>query len=149
MTDQIMPEVAIGDHQPARKRWVYVALAVALLVVVLAGGILYAARGGSGPTLDSAEKACNDGRPGTTLADGGKTLIVDMAGTTQTLAGQGGVDAATEVCLLQHLGAPAAVIQHMDSTRALDGRQTDSWGDFTAAWTYLPADGLDMTIQQR
>ena len=34
----------------------------------------------------------------------------------------------------------------INSTRALDGMQTDSWHDITARWTYHPDDGLDITL---
>jgi hypothetical protein len=143
-------ELATPPATPAKPRraWLWIALAVSLVVVLGFGAYLALGRT-SGPTLDGALKACNGGRPGTQLADGGKTLIVDMMGTTQMLAGKGGVDAATEACILSYLKAPAAVVEHMDSTRALDGRQEDAWGDFKAAWTYHPDDGLDITIQQK
>ena len=42
---------------------------------------------------------------------------------------------------------PDAVRQHVSTTRALDGQQTDSWTGYTARWTYHPDDGLQMTIQ--
>lgn len=136
---------------PARRpRRALLLVALAAAVVLLGGlvvGIAYF--GGGGPTLEAAEKACNDGIPGTDLVDAGKTLIVDMEGPVDTVEGKGGVNAADVTCILDKLGAPAAVVQKMASTRALDGRQTESWGDFTATYTYHPDRGLDMTIEQR
>ena len=38
------------------------------------------------------------------------------------------------------------VTQHIESTRALDGMQTDEWDDMKARWTYHPDDGLSLTL---
>lgn len=137
--------------RPRKLRWPWVFLAACIVVMLLiGGGIFYALTRLTGPTLAGAEKECNDGPPGTTLADGGKTLIIDGKSESEALNGQGrGVDTATEACILKYLGATAAVISHMESTRALDGRQTDSWDGFTASWTYHPDNGLDITIQKK
>jgi hypothetical protein len=45
------------------------------------------------------------------------------------------------------LKVPQAVRSHMEQTRALDGRQTDTWPGFTASWTYHPEQGLDVVVQ--
>lgn len=136
---------------PKKPRWHWILLAVGVVVALLISGGAYSAYTHlSGPTLAGAEKQCNDGPPGTTLADSGKTLIIDGKSESQQLNGQGtGVDAKTEACILENLGVTAAVLNHMENTRALDGRQTDSWSNFTASWTYHPDDGLDITIQKK
>jgi hypothetical protein len=144
---------AYPEPQPQQRKprppWVVLAAVIAA-VLLIAAGTFYAYTRLSGPTLAGAEKQCNDGPPGTTLADGGKTLIIDGRSESQQLNGQGtGVDSKTEACILKNLGVTAAVLNHMDNTRALDGRQTDSWDGFTASWTYHPDDGLDITIQKK
>ena len=138
--------IATAPPPSKRRPWKWIALAAGIVVILLAGGIFYFAARDTGPTLAAVDKTCNRGRSGTTLADGGKTLIVDNQGAHQQLAG---VDVETEACILRGLGTPASVISHMSQTRALDGRQSDSWGEFRAAWTYHPDDGLDITITQR
>ena len=92
-----------------------------------------------------AVKSCNDGRTDTRLGDGGKTLIINASGDPIKSI----VDVQTEACILDYLKTPAAVRAHIEGTRALDGRQTDSWDGFTAAWTYHPDDGLNMTIEAK
>lgn len=131
--------------QPPRSKrlLLWIALAAVIVLAALAGGAYYL--WGRGPTLASANKECNIGVPGMRLADGDQTLVID----TINEAGAGGVPEFSLVCVLNHLEAPTAVREHMSSTRALDGRQTDSWGDFTAAWTYHPNDGVDLVIQER
>jgi hypothetical protein len=36
----------------------------------------------------------------------------------------------------------------MDNTRALDGMQTASWGNYEASWTYHPDEGLDVVVTE-
>lgn len=48
--------------------------------------------------------------------------------------------------MLEQLDAPDYVTQHIESTRALDGMQTDEWDDMKARWTYHPDDGLSLTL---
>lgn len=50
-------------------------------------------------------------------------------------------------CVLAALDIPDAVMNHMQATRALDGTQTDSWGELTASWTYHPDNGLDVLVR--
>lgn len=156
------------EWKPPKSRalpWLIAALALALIVAAALAALLAGVRlpgtsdnnGGpvgkvvdavanQGPTLAQAEASCRvPGRSGLTLRDNGKTLIIDTQGEEDL----GGVAVGTLVCVMEYLQAPAAVTEHMDSTRALDGRQTDSWGSFTAGWTYHPDAGVDMVIQQR
>jgi hypothetical protein len=37
----------------------------------------------------------------------------------------------------------------MEQTRALDGRQSETWEDFSASWTYHPDNGLDVLIREK
>ena len=158
-----------ADWQPpAPKNRLLPWLIAALVVAVVAVGILIAAlaAGGDkavgeriagnavveavtdpGPTLAKAKTQCDppDGRGGVSLHDGNKTLIIDTLGEEDSV----GASTTTLYCVLNYLEAPAAVIEHMDSTRALDGRQTSTWESFSAGWTYHPDDGMDLTIQQR
>ena len=43
-----------------------------------------------------------------------------------------------------YLGLPASVEEQMRHTRALDGRQTITHGNYTVTWTYHPDDGLEV-----
>ena len=43
-----------------------------------------------------------------------------------------------QTCVLDELETPPQVQEHIDTTRALDGTQEDSWGDYQARWTYPP-----------
>lgn len=49
-------------------------------------------------------------------------------------------------CFLNELKTPEYVRKHIESTRALDGQQTDKWDGYEARWTYHPDNGLLLTI---
>lgn len=61
-----------------------------------------------------------------------------------------GMDAVvTPECLLAKLQAPSYVSEHLGSTRALDGQQTDEWMGLEARWTYHPDSGTNLTVVDR
>jgi hypothetical protein len=83
-----------------------------------------------------------------TLPFENKTLSINAARISHNdeLLPLGAVSLVTEVAALDALHAPQQVREHIAHTRALDGTQTDAWGEFQARWTYHPDDGLNMTI---
>lgn len=144
---------------PAKSRavpWLIGALAVAVLAAAGLAAMLVLkpgqADGSAAPVSRSdsalavALDACNPAEGlGLALFDGNKTMTIHTLGKERTT----GADPAVLICVMQHLKAPVAVIEHMDSTRALDGRQTDTWPGYEAGWTYHPDNGVNMVIQQR
>lgn len=148
------PQGDWGPPQPTKRGplpWLIGALVVSVLAV---GGLLYVLLGDrahqapvtpvSAPpdrsaALKEVRNTCDD-TGSISLADGGRTLIID-----------GGRSPSTQTymmnCALDHLGASRAIREHVATTRALDGQQTESWPGYTARWTYHPDDGLRMTIQ--
>lgn len=93
--------------------------------------------------LAKAVNACDTSRTGSAIADGGHTLTIDGSGKED----YEGVSVPILECMLTQLAVPEAVKSHMVATRALDGRQTDEWGGFTASWSYHPDSGLDLIIR--
>lgn len=89
--------------------------------------------------LEEAASTCGDVGE---IADAGQTLFFDTKGEDDA-TGDSYIDVA---CVLTALDTPSAVIRHMDTTRALDGTQTDEWDDFRARWTYHPDVGMNLTI---
>lgn len=79
---------------------------------------------------------------GLSLEDEGKTLVFDMKGKEETTGG----DVDELACVLNKLKAPSRVITLMDSTRSLDGKQTETWDGITATWRYHPDAGLDLVF---
>ncbi|MCY1145400.1 hypothetical protein OWR29_45990 [Actinoplanes sp. Pm04-4] len=93
--------------------------------------------------LQQAQDTCDSTRSGTEIADGGYTLTVDSRGEDD-YTGLGYYDLD---CVWTALQMPEAVKAHIGQTRALDGRQEDSWGSFTASWTYHPDAGVSMVVR--
>lgn len=58
----------------------------------------------------------------------------------------GAVGSIFAFCALFALQAPDYIFDLIGTTRAIDGRQSETWGDFRAAWTYHPDSGLNLTI---
>lgn len=159
ISGQMPPNGDWRPPAPERKSRLVPALLGVLSVtaVLVVGGIIGLSKwmkpAAEGPaaaaaiTLADAERFCNLEHVGMKMADGNKTLIIngqDDDGTDEFATEWGNIR-----CVLTNLGGSEALIEHIQSTRALDGRQTDSWGIYTAAWTYHPDAGLDITIQER
>lgn len=47
------------------------------------------------------------------------------------------------------LGLPDALFEKMGQTRALDGRQTESYDDLTVSWTYHPDNGMEIMYEKK
>lgn len=82
--------------------------------------------------------ACTD-KP---LSDDGASVYFDTKGNDDS-SGDSYFDV---VCALQLLEAPTYVLDLISSTRALDGRQSESWDQFRATWGYHPDSGLGISI---
>lgn len=99
-------------------------------------------------SVTGLQQAANDCERGHLVKDEGLSITLDTKGSEE---GNDQIyDEITDVaCLLTELDAPDYVTQHVDSTRALDGQQTDEWGTYEARWTYHPDDGLQITFIDR
>lgn len=91
--------------------------------------------------LDSCEMS--NYTPGVRLGDDGYSLILDMKGTDDIE----GLDFTDLSCVLAEVEIPDSTLAIMESTRALDGRQTGDWDDITATWSYHPDAGLDIVLE--
>jgi hypothetical protein len=115
-----------------------VAAAVALVATNEPGQISLATTA----PLAGAVRACNLG----------SSPYVDVLDSDHTLTIHGDGDEATGLhmdsigCLLGEVDVTGAVVERMDRTRALDGMQDATWGDYSASWTYHPDDGLNVVI---
>lgn len=140
--------------KPARRRWVIPLVALIALATVGAGMFLVLMSVSGRPDIGQvfgprktalrvAYESCGNAGD---LADRDTTLYLDLGGSD---AGSGTLDVGDLVCVLGALNAPVYVLRQVEGTRAIDGRQSESWGSFEASWTYHPDDGLDMLIRER
>lgn len=92
--------------------------------------------------LDQAYLDCGAGD----LGDEGYSLVMDTQGDDDLAAGQ---DSYEDVaCVVAKLDIPDSVVARIDATRALDGMQSATWGEFGASWTYHPDNGLDLIVTE-
>ena len=136
---------AASPRKP-RSRWVAIAIPLGVAAVALLAGppIIRAAQDAMTPRLEKAADTCNL-MTLLIVADEGKTLTLTTAGTSGKSASY--TDIEDVVCVLTELEAPSYVTSHIDSTRALDGQQTNEWDGISARWTYHPKDGLRLVLR--
>lgn len=146
---QSIAHSAEKKHNP----WVFGILGlVAGVVIGLVAGFSYAsptpldaASNTSSDAILASVETCQvvDGK-GITVMDGGKSIELQTSGknTWGTAAPFSDV-----TCVLDELGSPASIQARMETTRALDGRQTGSWSGFTVSWGYHPDNGLNVIVE--
>lgn len=134
----------VAAPRRARSRWVAIAIPLGVAAVALLAGppIIHAAQEAMTPRFETAAEAC-ELMPLLVVADKGTTL-------TLTTAGESGVSYTgieDVACVLTELEVPSYVVSHIDSTRALDGQQTDEWDGISARWTFHPESGLHLVLR--
>jgi len=93
-----------------------------------------------GPTLDELFEGA------VTIADDGKTLTLQ---TSSLEVDRRGVTALVLDCVYEELDVPERVTESIADTRAVDGRQSDGWGDFAIEWNFGHDTGTNVVITQR
>lgn len=95
--------------------------------------------------LIAAVQACKVSAtaPGVALGDEYTSLTLDGQGSSDVE----GVPLDDLYCILDALDMPEVTRELLDSTNALDGRQTASWDGYEAAWSFHPDSGLNVTVQ--
>ncbi len=160
-----MPEAdvyrMIGGEPPAprkSRRGLLVGSVIAGVVLLATAGMLWVILRPDGLTpapgaspsiaanraaLQSAKSTCSPATEAVRVTDGGTTLLFDGYGE-EDFAGAPSIDLT---CIMGALSAPESVQSRMQHTRALDGRQEDTWPGFSASWTYHPDNGLDLIVK--
>lgn len=117
--------------------------AAGVLLSVLVGSIASAVGAAGSQSFQKAADSCNAAHTsGVSVGDKGSSITIDTKGADDT-SGASMDDAA---CILNALSVPDSVISQMDSTRALDGRQSATWADVNASWTYHPDTGVKIIL---
>lgn len=101
---------------------------------------------GSGPTaIETAVEDCGlTDSAGVSVGDDGLSVTLQTTGADNSY----GAEVAELSCVLYGLDVSDSVVSRMDSTRALDGRQTGTWDIFDASWGYHPDDGVNVVIEE-
>ena len=89
------------------------------------------------PPLQAAYDSCSDSDGTLDVGDDGHSLFSDT----------GAEGKLTETaCVLLAIDTPDRIVNEMDSTTALMGRQSAEDGDFTYEWSYHPDNGMNLVI---
>lgn len=93
------------------------------------------------------ETHCDEYMDYATLSDDRSSLVIDTnpSDSSYYRYGEDALDAA-ENCN-EYLGLPDSLMDRFLGTRALDGTQTQSYGDYTVSWTYHPDNGLRIVYE--
>lgn len=124
------------------------ALGVLALIAAACVAVSYWSATASGPGATAPAKGPVEqvaSSCGVSAASDGRSITMRTAGA-KTIGGRSIKDVA---CVLAGLGAPQHIYSLIDATRALDGMQSESWGDYVARWTYHPDNGLTMVIAHK
>lgn len=78
------------------------------------------------------------------IGDGGYTITMQGEPKNSYV----GLPVTDLACILKAVKIPDSVVAEIDSTRALDGTQKDSWDKFQASWTYHPDNGLRIIVTE-
>lgn len=140
-------------RRPRNRNPYYILAALAAVGLLLLAGACADTTGGGIDTkaaeldqsvLETARASCAPGSAYITVGDGGSTLLIDHKGEEDTT----GASIEDVVCVLFELGVPDSVVAQMDSTRALDGRQSAAWDGYEVSWAYHPDTGMDMIVTE-
>lgn len=128
------------------RRWIKIAIAMVLVV----GVIVLLGRCSTGDD-DREERAPRDTRTEIQRVAEFCSVhhLVQDSGTSITMISPGQVTIDKIGCVLGALDAPQRIVGHIESTRALDGQQTEAWDSYSARWTYHPDYGLNITIWEK
>lgn len=139
------PPAGSATPRARQRRWIRPA-AGALGWVVLGGLLGFGAAKVEWPVgspFPAALTACKvDKSSYFDLGDKGTSLTIQSKGEEKS-----GADFADVTCVLDKLEMPDAVATRMDTTRALDGRQSAHWSDIDASWTYHPDNGMNLLLE--
>ncbi|MDT0532305.1 hypothetical protein RM555_25215 [Micromonospora sp. DSM 115977] len=136
-----------------QRRNLLAAAAIGIVVLLTAVGIGLAVSQGSGDSdgtpkakeatfLEEAREGCGDSAlPYAELGDEGRTLTLRSSGKEDA-----GLTWAQLECFWTALEVPDSIRAEIETTRALDGRQTGEWNGKRASWTYHPDNGLRMVV---
>ncbi|QAV70834.1 hypothetical protein ESZ53_10515 [Salinibacterium sp. UTAS2018] len=105
----------------------------------VAGGVVDAAQ--PSPIIAATETCGVEDSLYIVVGDDGASLSMDSTGEESK-----GAPYSDILCVLDELDTPDSVLNRINSTRALDGRQSADWGNFSASWGYHPNSGANIII---
>lgn len=127
--------------QPPGLRRRYLLVGAAVVAVLLVAGAVIAFTSRSSPFEVAREKCGAASDAYARLGDDGKTLTLRSVGKESR-----GLSFDELECYWSELEMPDSVRAEVESTRALDGRQSGEWNGIRASWSYHPDSGVQMVF---
>lgn len=116
----------------------------AAIIIVAAVVAIVATQANKPSRLQAAFDECGmEKRVGAEITDDGHTVLLDQKGEEDAE----GLDIIEVGCFLYAVDVPSSVSAQMDSTRALDGRQSAEFDGIKVSWIYHPDSGIDMIFE--
>ncbi|WP_341935300.1 hypothetical protein MRBLWO14_000945 [Microbacterium sp. LWO14-1.2] len=140
----IASHAEVDEASTARRRppvkWLVVG--VGIVVALIVGIIVILNVVSAKSPFEAAIEDCNlEGSAYIRVGDDGDTLLIDTQGDDSP-----GARFTDTACVLVALGVPDSTVARMDSTRAMDGVQSDEFDGIKAQWSYHPDNGLDLIL---
>ncbi|GAA1768762.1 hypothetical protein GCM10009747_32200 [Agromyces humatus] len=138
------PPIGSTRHLAYGAAGIGIGLIVDTLIGAVAGPVIATATAALTPSpINGAVQTCDvEDNAWIVVGDDGDSVAMQTEGAESS-----GADLTDVVCVLTELDVPDSVVTRMDSTRALDGRQTADWDQLAASWGYHPDNGLDLVIE--
>jgi hypothetical protein len=116
-------------------------------IALVAAGLLAFTLTGCAGQFDTFQKAYEScGTPsGVSVSDNGTTISIDTIGETD----YSGASFSDAVCIINALKTPTYIMDNMDTTNSLMGRQTDSFNGIDVSWSYHPDNGLQVVYHKK
>lgn len=147
-------------------KWVLVVLGV-LVVAALASGITYVAISTSKTVIETPTPTSTPDSTANTEDSSDDEIAIlakipdadvcgaalDYAGVSYTVSTDGrsavlsSPDGWQVKCITYWLEGPSSIYERVLTTRAIDGTQTATWGNWTASWNYHPDSGVNFIVQ--
>lgn len=93
--------------------------------------------------LPHAVRKCDADSEFAVVSDHNHTLTIEQKGKDD----YEGITGVELWCIIGALNAPSSVASHMEQTTSMDGRQTESWDNIEASWSYHPDRGMDSVFE--
>lgn len=136
------PAFPVNSSRQSRVRQIWAYVLIACLAFGAGFGVAHIHFGNSGiAEMRDAVEECGPAT-GISFDEEGGSISFDVKGEDEA----SGASIGDVACLLKQFEVPDRIVSHMDQTTSLDGRQTETWGQYEVQWSYHPSRGMDGVI---
>jgi len=82
---------------------------------------------------------------GVSIVDDGKTMIIDGKGEEDSY----GASTESLFCIIKGVKTPDYIVNGIETTRALDGKQMQEFNNITVSYSYHPNTGMNLSFHKK